>query len=305
MGQYDFSYELPTDFTNRVIQILQQTARNASVAKAFQNCKVEYEDIGLAYYAGLRGDNWNKHALDFTIEGSTADIDVLRGGQAVLKEAISKGLRSNTTGFLIKNILFLVDEGLLPSNDEERFDADLATARAVLNDLVKISERLSANASYGKKTPENSINDYFRDSLVLMGYNEVKDQTRHGISLTGKDAGEVDILISKEGRELAIFEGLKLSSVNAAIIDEHILKTVVNYNALGTATFIVAYVSSDDFEAFWNRYSGYLKNYHYPLQMKRKFIVNAFPNAATRTAYMVLSRDGFDFPVYFIAINIE
>lgn len=306
MGQYDFTYEMPADFTNRVIQLLQQTSRNSRLADAFQHCKYEYEDRGLAYYAGLKGDNWNKRALDFTFEGEKKDIEILRNSQSVLKDALVNGLRSSVSGFLIRNILYLVDDGnILPSTDEERLNADLSTANEVLNDLVKICERLSTNATYKRETPENSINDFIRDALLLMGYNEVKDQTRHGISITGKDAGEVDILISKSGKEVAILEGLKLSSIDTTYIDNHILKAIVNYNALGTATFIVAFVSSGNFGAFWNRYADHLKEYQYPLQIKRVLETKASPNAAVRIATMILSRDGYDFPVYFIAINLN
>ena len=306
MGQYDFSYELPSDFISRVIQLLQQTSGNACLADAFQHCTFEYEDLGLAYYAGLRGDNWDKRALDFTFEGRSTDIEILRNNRVVLKEALTKGIRSTTSGFLVRNLLFLVDDiSSFPSSDEDRLNADLTTANDVLNDLAKVSERLSTNATYKSDTPENSINDYIRDMLLLMGYNEVKDQTRHGISLSGKDAGEVDILISKGGKEIAIFEGLKLKSVDSAYIDNHILKAIVNYNALGTATFIVAYISSNNFESFWNRYTDYLEKYTFPLQTKRALKTQASPNAALRIASMILSRDGYDFPVFFMAININ
>lgn len=59
MGQYDFTYELPSNFNNTLIQFLRQNRRE-DVAQAFQRSKYEYDDVGLAYYAGLRGDNWNK-----------------------------------------------------------------------------------------------------------------------------------------------------------------------------------------------------------------------------------------------------
>ena len=306
MGQYDFSYELPSDFSNRVLQFLKQSSCNAQLAEAFRHCQYEHEDLGLAYYVGLKGDNWNKHALDFTFEGNDSDIVVLRNGKAILKDALTKGIRPSVSGFVIRNMYFLINEGeLLPSTDEDRLNIDLAAANAVLNDVIKICERLRINATYKKETPENNINDYIRDVLSLMGYNEIKDQTRHGISTTGKDAGEVDILISKNGRETAIYEGLKLSSVDTGYIDKHISKAIVNYNALGTATFIVAYVSSNDFELFWGKYTEYLKGYHYPFPVKRELGIKTSPNAAIRIAYMVLSRDGFDFPVYFMAMNMS
>ncbi len=306
MGEYDFTYELPSDFSNRVFQLLKQTYFDSRLAMAFQHCKFEYEDLGLAFYAGLKGDNWDKHALDFIFEGNSADIDILRNGQSVLRNALVKGLRSSVSGFLIKSIAFLVvDDNLLPSTDEERLNIDLAASNMVLNDLLKICERLSTNATYDKDTPENGINDFIRDTLFLMGYNEVKDQSRHGISSTGKDAGNVDILITKEGREIAIFEGLKLNSVNSTTIDEHISKAIVNYNALGTATFIVAYVSVSNYEAFWTRYIEHIRSYHYPLQIKRPLGNMTSPNAAARIAHTVLSRDGYDFPVYYIAVSIN
>ena len=77
MGEFDFTYILPENFEKRVVQYLLQLA-NRQLAEAFQHCKYEYEDVGLAYYAGLRGDNWNKRALDFTFEGTDKDISVLK-----------------------------------------------------------------------------------------------------------------------------------------------------------------------------------------------------------------------------------
>ena len=141
--------------------------------------------------------------------------------------------------------------------------------------------------------------------LTIKEYNEVKDQTRHGTSINQKDAGEVDILLTKDGREIAIFEGLKLDSVDKSYIDKHIIKAIINYNALGTATFIVAYVNSKNFKSFWDRYSNYIKFYEFPLQIKKSFSILAHPNAATRIATLILTRDGFDFPVYFIALKIS
>ena len=141
--------------------------------------------------------------------------------------------------------------------------------------------------------------------LIAKGYEQVKDQSRHGISANGKDAAEVDLLLTKDGKEIAIFEGLKLNSVNTAYIDSHISKAITNYNALGTATFIVAYVNSADFGSFWERYSNHILHYDFPIQIKKKFLALVHPNAAIRMASMILARDDFDFPVYFIAIKIS
>lgn len=206
----------------------------------------------------------------------------------------------------IKTIaLAMVGESPFYTSNEERLNADMASANTVLLDLIKICERVSSNYTYNARSSENSINDYFRDMLSGMGYNEVKDQTRHGISVSCKDAGEVDLLLTKNNKEIAIFEGLKLNSVNTEYIDAHINKSIINYNALGTATFIIAYVSIVDFEGFWLRYATHIENYKFALGVKKKMNIFTHPNASTRVANMILTRDGYDFPVYYIALKLS
>ena len=251
MGEFDFTYSVPANFNKRVVQFLQQFGK-AHVAQAFQRCEYEYEDLGLAYYAGMKGDNWNKNALDFTFEGVESDIALLQSFDSALQDAIGKALRSSESGLLVRKVYYFASDStsdsiMIPPSNEERLNADMAAAQSVLDDLIQVGERICLNASFTASSSENSINDYFRDMLSFKGYNEVKDQTRHGISASGKDAAEVDILLTKAGREIAIFEGLKLDSVSTAYIDAHIDKAIVNYNALGTATFVVAYVNSADF----------------------------------------------------------
>lgn len=306
MGKYDFIYALPNDFDNRVGQLLRQLYKSDELASAFANCKYEYEDLGLAYYKGLKGDNWNKKAIDMTIEGPQSAILVLRNNNKTVENAISKALKSTETGLLLRNTVYLTSDNLsiFPETNEARLNADIQSAELVLSDLIKVGERLCSNPTYNGYSSENSINDFFRDTLSLMGYNEVKDQTRHGISNSGKDAGEVDILITKDGKEVAIYEGLKLSSVSTSYIDEHIEKSIVNYNALGTATFIVAYVSASDYENFFNRYFEHLQSIQFPMETKQTLKISPFPNASTRLAKMILSHDGYDFPVYFVTFKL-
>lgn len=282
MGQNDFTYELPRDFNGRIIQFLQQQMRN-DVASAFQNCKYEHEDLGLAYYVGMRGDNWNKRALDITIEGAGNDINLLKLNKQLLASIIGKALKSNESGFLVKDIFFFNSdqaENYLHSSNEERLNADISTANKVLDDLIWIGERICSNVLYNAASSENSINDYFRDMLLSKGYDETKDQTRHGISASGKDAGEVDILLTKSGKEIAIFEGLKLNSINTAYIDSHIDKAIENYNSLGTATFIAAYVSCSNFGEFWNKYLNHIEQHSYNLKVKQALKELPYPNAS-------------------------
>ena len=309
METFDFTYELPDNFHKRVVQLLQQIS-SIDCAEAFQRCNVEYEVIDFAYYAGLKGDNWNKKAVDFTLEGLKDDISILQSEDSKLKEAIEKALKPNESGYLVRKVFYFDGDisfgGTRVSlSNEKSLNDDIETSINVLCDLIQIGERICLNNLFNASSTENSINDYFRDMLTIKEYNEVKDQTRHGTSINQKDAGEVDILLTKDGREIAIFEGLKLDSVDKSYIDKHIIKAIINYNALGTATFIVAYVNSKNFKSFWDRYSNYIKFYEFPLQIKKSFSILAHPNAATRIATLILTRDGFDFPVYFIALKIS
>ncbi len=305
MGEFDFTYRLPQNFSRRVVQYLEQL-ESPNVARAFQNCTYDYEDLGLAYYAGMKGDNWDKKALDFTVEGSPRDIALLKSKGHILKESISKSLKSSESGFLLKEIYYFESESVepIPLSNAARLNADIASSQVVLRDLLQIGQRFCLNCLFNGASSENSMNDYFRDLLFMKGYTEIKDQTRHGLSVNKKDSAEVDILLTKDGKEIAIYEGLKLSSVSTTYIDTHISKAVVNYNALGTSTFIVAYVDVSDFDSFWNRYVSYLQSYSFPLLVKSPIEVYPYPDAAARVASTILSRDDYDFPVYFVAFKI-
>ena len=307
MNSDDFSYELPSNFSTRVEQFLTQYNKRV-VSDALKNCQVEYEDQGLAFYAGLRGDNWDKHAIDFNLEGSERNIELLQKYDDLLKAVLGTALKSNESGLLVRNIFYLVSDEVkvvMPVSNEERLNADIESANRVLKDLIWIGERACSNISYNYSCSENTINDYFRDMFLSRGYDEAKDQTRHGISLSKKDAGEVDILLTQQGVEIALFEGMKLSNVDSSYIDKHIKKAIDNYNALGTATFVVAYVKSADYSKLWEKYVAYIQNYNYEVIVKKPIEVLVHPNAVTRIAFAVFSRDDFDFPVYFITFKIE
>ena len=73
--------------TQEIMQFLQQLGQNETACvQAFQRCHYEYQDIGFAYYAGIKGDNQNKRAIDFTVEGNIADI-------TMLKTAVEKAIK--------------------------------------------------------------------------------------------------------------------------------------------------------------------------------------------------------------------
>ena len=115
MGEFDFTYELPNNFHKRVVQFLQQSGK-INVAEAFQRCEYEHEDVGLAYYAGLVGDNWNKKAVDFTLEGLQDDVTILKKEDRILKDAIGKSLRPSSSGYLVRNITYFISDNYGSAN---------------------------------------------------------------------------------------------------------------------------------------------------------------------------------------------
>ena len=110
MGQYAFSYELPENFQEQLIRHCQLN-ECSDIAQRLKRCTLDYEDVGLAYYAGLKGDNWDKKALDFTIGGSENDTSYLKLKRKALESIIQKLLRPSKTGFLLRTIDFIVEDG--------------------------------------------------------------------------------------------------------------------------------------------------------------------------------------------------
>lgn len=199
--------------------------------------------------------------MDVTLLGPSASIDRLREMKAALSTAVSKALNTSATGLLLSE-LFLIED-VVPlsasfTSDQDRFVDDVRNAQVIKEEIVRIGENLSKNILYTDDISEDSINDFFRDFLERLDCFEVKDQTRHGLSSNGSAAGKL-ISSCKDGREAAIIEGLKLSCVNTSYIGEHIRKATINYNPLGTPVFILAYVSTNDFEKFWLHCLEFLK----------------------------------------------
>ncbi|MBR0282254.1 MAG: abortive infection family protein [Oscillibacter sp.] len=138
MGQYDFSYEIPDNFSTKFVHFLRNND-GADIVQALSRCNFEYEDLGLAYYAGLKGDTWDRKALDFTITGAEKDISILKCRKSFLKERIQQFLRPSSSGFLVRNVdLLVIDDDkygiVLPQEQGETFEI---LANDIYNALAK------------------------------------------------------------------------------------------------------------------------------------------------------------------------
>ena len=141
-------------------------------------------------------------------------------------------------------------------NAGDNLDVEIDIEQMVFDDVVRCCERVQADYSI-KDSLEDEINDRFRDLLDGNKLLDVRDQTRQGVSSTGKRAGEVDILIRIGKMPISIIEALKLTSVTESYIAEHVDK-IFKYDTLGYRfNFIVSYVNVKDFSRF---HEGYMQN---------------------------------------------
>jgi len=107
----DYTYDIPAQLQQQLVAALRANGQ-VQLAEMISAAKLDFDDVGLAYYAGLRGDNWDKHALDCNIyvaEKHMADIQRMKG---VLKNWIQK-LLPHDTGLLVRDI------SVIPKIDDE------------------------------------------------------------------------------------------------------------------------------------------------------------------------------------------
>lgn len=110
---------------------------------------------------------------------------------------------------------------------------------------------------------EDNINDLFVDGLRLKDF-EVSDQSRGGISGSGDEAGELDIIVNNERHvPISIVEALRLKSLgrgNTTII-QHLNKLILRYDAIGLPrNYLLVYCESNDFHQTWVNYQDYIDN---------------------------------------------
>lgn len=148
-------------------------------------------------------------------------------------------------------------ETIIETNEKQNILKD-----KILNDFIIACVKLQANSVYYSAT-EDQRNDYLRDLLETSGY-DVKDQTRRGLSPTGKAAGEVDILIKENGLPIAVIEALNLGSLDKAYLDKHIDK-IYGYDTAGNSfNVVLSYVTLANFSEFCSKYIEHIETHTYP-----------------------------------------
>lgn len=133
---YTHSLPDPQKFKAMLISTLKANGVN-TLAAYLTDCKLSFNDVGWAYYAGVRkGDVWDKDAVDVTIYTSENNIKCIKPESTSLKNWIDR-LFLPEAGLLVRQITFVpkeitdLDDISLPQSiedDLETLSNDIAEA---------------------------------------------------------------------------------------------------------------------------------------------------------------------------------
>lgn len=131
----------------------------------------------------------------------------------------------------------------------------------ILNDLIELGSRILERKH--QKRIEDLLNDDIVDLLRTKGHN-VADQTRSGISGSGKGVGELDIMIRmNNGIPITIIECFRLESCGPknVVVAEHLIKLLSKYDTHELKRkFIIVFGEAERFDNLWTNYAAYIKD---------------------------------------------
>ena len=193
-----------------------------------------------------------------------------------------------------------VDEAL-----SMNFTKDLGSQESFVKNLVVACLNLQSRKHYSN-AKEDERNDYIGDILSAIGYT-VKDQTRRGSSSSGKDSGELDIFVSKDGLPFTVIEAMNLSSVDTNYINKHLDKIFLYDTSGNKFNVCLSYVKIADFDTFWEKYSAHVANYSFtaPLLSSDISIDDEYGYSELRIMKTCHNRSGKTVSLYHICVRIH
>lgn len=182
---------------------------------------------------------------------------------------------------------------------------DTSKADIFIRDLYLACAKLQSRKIYVTAS-EDERNDHIGDLLETSGY-AIKDQTRRGVSATGKSSGEVDILVHKDNMPFTIIEALNLSNLDTTYISTHLNK-IYTYDTLGHQFNVcLIYLKSKNFVAFWEKYCLYAKSHKYPVELLSidTNADNDYPFSEIRFIKTTHIRSGKETDLYHMCVRIH
>ncbi|WP_291578351.1 RNA-binding domain-containing protein [Clostridium sp. UBA6640] len=224
-------------------------------ALANMDCDYGYIVIGIS-----------KDEANYIVHGISAEFNmsepIKRALSLVSDPPLLEWDRFNVSNKNIYVIKVVKAETLVSLTDTQ---ATLSPRDSFIRDLylacIKLqSRRIFIDAS------EDERNDFIGDLLQTAGYN-IKDQTRRGVSATGKLSGEIDLFIENNGMPFTIIEALNLSSLNTSYLNAHLDK-IYSYDTAGNLFNVcLVYVKTSNFSSFWEKYCNHVKQHIYPVML--------------------------------------
>lgn len=173
-----------------------------------------------------------------------------------------------------------------------------------ISSLVDACDKLAKNSTYNPKTDEGRINDYIRDVYNSDKYS-ITSGDRQGLSATGIEPGTIDLSIKASGKQIILFECLRLFYVHRQYLSDHIIKAIGNYNPLGVPVVLLIYYCGVDYQSFFSRLCDHLQKYNWPAGVEvisELQIENT--NSAVRKAKVTISKEGYVLDVHFITVKL-
>lgn len=98
----NYTYVIPANLKQKLLVGLRANGL-AELASILTSAVLEYRDVGLAYYAGVKGDNWDKHAVDCIITVCEKDVERVKCAERTITTWVERML-PNEAGLVMRSI---------------------------------------------------------------------------------------------------------------------------------------------------------------------------------------------------------
>jgi len=183
----------------------------------------------------------------------------------------------------------------------------------LLNNILWCAKEIQQN-HISLHNDENRYNTEFRSLLKAKDY-QVEQESLIGESAgNGSQPGRLDLKISKQNKELALFEAFKIKNFGESgkqYAANHLLKLLKNYNPNGLKyCYAICYVEMNNFNEVWENYKKSVKEFvfHYeiPKLMMQDVTDDYFKDITNiRVGLTEHSREGQLVKLYHIFMNMK